>query len=203
MRTHKLYFTAIAILLTFTSTALPQSGRSAQTKIIDTYVRSIDKYIEGKGRQKIVVADVSGQDDKKAKWRRFASEKALEKYREGTETYTIAYNWKRAGRTVASNFTMFSGSGDWAQYDHHYFRPDGSAAYIKSELRTFYGDYIVIRERYFDSRGKLLRKQTRYLDLTTHKPKKPTDEMLSGGSIFSPGATYKKASKLPFARLLK
>lgn len=180
-----------------------QGSRSAAVRQIDKYVLSVDRIVENKRNRKYVVADTAGENDKRSKWKLFPSEKALEKYREDNETYTIAFNWKSRGRIVATNFTLFSGSGDWAHYVYHYFRPDGSAAFIKCELRTFYGDYIVISDWYFDRRGKLLRKRTKYFDLTTQKPKKPTADMLADGSDVCQDMTYKKAGKLPFAKLLK
>ena len=195
-------FCLIALLLFSMAVAPAQTNRPAAITQIDRYVRSVDRFVANKKNRKIVVADVAGQSNGKPKWRRFASENELEKFRENSETYTIAFNWKRGGRVVASNFTLFSESGDWAQYVDHYFRPDGTAALIKSELRTFYGDYIVIDIQYFDTRGRLIRKRSKYLDLVTNKPKKPTDEMRNENSGFFRGTIYKRVSKLPFARLL-
>ncbi len=202
MNTLSSSLTGLVLLLGLAPAVWPQLNRTHQVKQIDTYVRSVDKFIAPKQRLKIVIADVSSQDSNKPKWRRFASEKALAKFRENSETYTIAFNWKRSGRTVASNFTMFSESGDWAQYVYHYFRPDGSAAMIRTEMRTFMGDYIVIHDRYFDTKGRPISRRSKYLDLTTKKPKKPTAEMLDPNSEFFKADFYKTVAKLPFARLL-
>lgn len=176
-------------------------GRPAAIKKIDLYCKTVDALSKNGGAPELVFADTAGMNDKRSKWRRFASERALEKFRKRSETYSIAYNWRRGGRIVASNFTLFSGSGDWARYVYHCFREDGSVARVESELRTFYGDFIVIRRRYFDETGKQISTSVKYLDLTTRKPKKPDDGVM--GDDPAEVDYYKKTSKLPFARLIK
>ena len=179
-----------------------QGSRSTAVRQIDKYVRSVDRIVENKRNRKYVVADTAGENDERAKWKLFPSEKALEKYREDNETYTIALSWKSGGRTVASYLTLFSESGDWAHYVYLYFRPDGSLAYAESELRTFYGDYIAIHEYYYDNGGRRLRKRSKYLDLTTQKPKEPTAEMQRDSLDMVDGVIYKKVARLPFVHLL-
>lgn len=168
---------------------------------VDTYVRSVKKITAG-NRNRIVVADTGDHEANKAQWKKFASEKALEKYRETSETYSIAYNWKKDGKVVASNFTDFSPSGDWTQYTFHYFRPDGTLAKVESELRTFYGDWIVTRSYYFDTAGKRIKRTAKYLDLNTKKPKKPSKEITDDANGTFAVTYYKSVSKLPFAALI-
>lgn len=180
-----------------------QNIRAAEAKRIDAYCRSIDSFTKKRKGPELVFADTSDQTDSKEKWRKFASEKALEKFREQSETYTVAYVWRKNGRVAVTNFTLFSGSGDWAKYVYSYFRADGSLARVESELRTFYGDYIVIRRRYFDSAGRLVRKTDRYLDLQSKKPKKPDPEYIDANAGLDKGDYYMKTSKLPFARLIR
>ena len=168
---------------------------------IDAYVRDIKKVTAG-ARNKIVVADAGDYEQNKSDWRRFASEKALEKYRESSETYSIAYNWKKDGKLVASNFTDFSPSGDWTQYTFHYFRRDGTLAKVESELRTFYGNWIVTRSYYFDAGGKRIKRTAKYLDLNTKKPKKPSREIMDDANGTFAVTYYKSVSKLPFAELI-
>ena len=188
----------------FALLALPvfaQRGKTAEIKRIDAYVKTLDRFVKNR-KPHLIFADTSDYDaESKPKWQKFASEKALEKYRaEQSETYTVAYNWLQKGKIVESNFTLFSPSGDWAQYDFHYFRADGSVAKIASELRTFYGDLIVLRDFYFDNKGNVIRRTTRYRDLNTKKPvKKPKDSDFSGSEV----KTYKTVRRLPFAKLLK
>ena len=190
---------SISLLLVSVVSVLPQTKGTTTINQIDQYVRSIDKITDRKKEPDLVVADVSGYDERVEKWQLFKSSADLEKFREGTETYSIANNWRANGRIVESVFTLLSPSGDWAQYLTHYFRPDGSAAKVTSEMRTFNGDYIIIREMYFTRRGKLLKRTVKYLDLTTKKPKKPDAEIDNG----SEKEYYKKVSALPFYSLTR
>ena len=194
---------SIAVLIFTSAVGLPQSKGTATVSQIDTYVRSIDGLMKRQKEPSLIIADVSDYDTDEPKWQVFKSSKELEAFREKTETYTIANNWRSKGKLVSSLFTMFSPSGDWATYVTHYFRADGSAAKVNTEMRTFNGDYIIIRNFYFDSRGKLLRKSAKYLDLTTKKPKKPTAEMQDENSEFYKADFYKSVSALPFYPLTK
>ncbi|MBK8466494.1 MAG: hypothetical protein IPL32_11740 [Chloracidobacterium sp.] len=198
---NSILFLLTMIVFVFQSNLLGQSVK-AEVKSIDAYCKSLDAVGKKRKTPELVFADVSGLTDKTEKWRSFASEKALDKYREDSETYSIAYNWRKNGKIVVSNFTFFSGSGDWVKYVYHYFREDGTLARVESELRTFNGDYIVNRRRHFDRSGKLISKTEKYLDLTTKKPKKP-----EGGGVMGDNPKkidyYKTTGKLPFAHLLK
>jgi len=178
-----------------------QTNKNAEIKRINSYVKRTDAFTKRSKNPQLIFADISDyNDDSKSKWRKFASEKALEKFRETSETYTIAYNWQKSGKLVQSTFTLFSPSGDWAQYDSYYFRENGTLAKIASELRTFYGDLIVLRDLYFDGKGKLLRQTIRYRDLRTKKPvKKPKDSDYQSSDV----KIYKTVRQMPFARLLK
>ena len=64
------------------------------------------------------------------------------------------------------------------------------------------GDFIVIRRRYFDEKGKEIGGSVKYLDLFTRKPKKPEAGGVMGDDPKEVNY-YKKTSKLPFAHLLK
>lgn len=191
------------LLLPSSTAVLAQRSKAAEIKRIDRYVRSIDRLTNRSKGPDLVFADTAGSDDKTTSWRRFASTKELEKFRETKETYTVAYNWRSNGRIVAANFTLFSESGDWAKYVDHYFRADGTLAKVRSELRTFYGDYIVIRDIYFDTKGRRIKRTMKYLDLTTKKPKKPTADFLADNSMASEVDYFKRTNLLPFAKLLK
>jgi hypothetical protein len=198
-----LRFVTLLSVVCLSTAAFAQKSKIAEIKRIDAYCKTVDA-IPGKRKgAQLVFADVSDMNDKKEKWRKFASEKALEKFRETTETYTIAYNWLKNGKIVVSNFTLFSGSGDWAKYVYHYFRMDGSLARVESELRTFYGHYIAVRRLYFDRKGKMVHQSVKYLDLETKKPKKPSSDFLGDNSSWKEVDYFKKTSKLPFAHLLK
>ncbi len=183
------------------ATVFSQSRSTGEIKRTDVLVKTIERYTR-ENREKIVVADVSDFDKGTPEWKLFGSEQALDKYREGSETYTIALNWQRNGKIVASNFTLFSPSGDWSKFVFHYFRPDGSLALARSELRTFEGEYTVKEDRYFDSRGRLLKKTIQYFDLATGKPKKPTKELRDDNPSLYKVDYFLNVNKLPFAKLI-
>lgn len=190
----------ISLLIAATLTLGGIAAAQNSVAQIDTYVRSIKKVTAGT-KNKIVVADTGDYEANKSNWKKFASEKALEKHRETSETYSIAYNWKKDGKLVGSNFTDFSPSGDWTQYTFHYFRPDGTLAKVEAELRTFNGDWIVNRDYWFDKNGKQIKKTSKYLDLNTKKPKKPTSDIKDDTGVFA--VTYfKSVKKLPFTSLI-
>jgi hypothetical protein len=191
----------IAIFSLFVSA---QTNKKAEIKRIDAYVKTVDAFVKKNKSPHLVFADVSDYEtDSKAKWRKFSSEKALEKFRETTETYTIAYNWKRNGKIIRSSFTLFSPSGDWAKYVHFYFREDGTLAKSETEMRTFVGDFAAQRDFYFDRKGRLLKKTIEYKDLDG-KPKQVAEDDLQNNLFFLGKENYyKKTSRLPFASLLK
>ncbi len=204
MKKYSLLIIAL-LLLGFQNLSFAQTNKRTEIRRIEAYCKTIDTFVRRNKNPHLVFADISDyNDDSKSKWRKFASDKALEKFRTRNETYTIAYNWRKNGKLIHSAFTLFSPSGDWAQYVHHYFRPDGTLAKVKSELRTFYGDLIVLQTLYFNGKGRLLRKTIQYKDLRTGKPTKPEKEYLEGTTDFVNGKDYfKKVSKLPFAKLLR
>lgn len=194
---------AVFTFVIFALSVLPiaaQTNKNAEIKRINAYVKKLEAIAE-KQKPHLIFADTSDYNDEgTAKWRKFASAKALETFRTRNETYTIAYNWRKSGKLVQATFTRFSPSGDWAQYDSYYFRADGSLAKTASELRTFYGDLIVLRDFYFDNKGKQIRQTTRYRDLRTKKPiAKPKDADFSGSDV----KIYKTVRRLPFAKLIK
>jgi hypothetical protein len=104
--------------------------------------------------------------------------------------------WTRDGKVVLAFFGFTSGSGDWYHFIKYYYREDGTLAKIQARLNTFYGNVSVLRDRYYDANGKLLKSTRRYLDIETHKPVKKANFHDDQIPMFS------KASALPFFRLL-
>ena len=199
-------FTFLIAFLAFQSLfVFAQTTKKAEIKRIDAYCKTVDAFTKRYKNPQLIYADTSDYNrNSKPKWRKFASGKALEKFREKSETYTIAYNWQKNGKIVKSNFTLFSPSGDWANYVYHNFRADGTLAKVESETRTFNGDLIIIQNFYFNRQGKLLKRSVKYLDLQTQKPIKQTKEFLETRGDFSNDVEYfKKTGKLPFANLLR
>lgn len=169
-------------------------GQSALADV-EAYVASVNAFAEKEGEPHVIFADVSDYNEgSKAVWKKYDSLKDFENSREEEESYTIAFVWKKEDKIVAVNFTYSSPSGDWAHYVEYVFRPDGSAAGVRKELRTFLGDLIVIRTTLFDEKGVELKSTKEFLDLESEKPVKPTD---SFQDIDVP--LYKKTADLPFA----
>lgn len=179
-------------LLTISLFAETGSGQStSEIRRIDSYVKELAVYVDRPSAKLEIYADVSKTEN--PRWRKFRSEKSLEKFRESNEVYDIAYVWRRNGKIVVVNFTFSSGSGDWAHYVFHRFRPNGTLAYVEADLRTFYGYMSVQRTFYYDARGKLLKKRTKYRDVITDKPKTP------GGDFYNNKVRiYKTTKRLPF-----
>lgn len=197
-------FLLIVYLAAANGTVTAQAAKRTATQQIDTYCKSVEKFTIAQEKAALIFADTSGDEGGKPKWKKFASQEAHEKFRESSETYEIAYAWRRNSRLVAANFTYFSESGDWAKYVNHCFRADGSLAKVSIDYRTFYGDFILLKDMYFSTAGRLLKVKSKTLDLTTHEPKKVGRDYLdeNAGHINSVGY-YMSVGKLPFAHLLK
>jgi hypothetical protein len=177
---------------------------TAESRSIDAYCKTVDAIQKRRKLPDLVFADTSSgyEKDEKAAWRKFASVKALDKFRDKSETYTVAYNWLKNGKVVLSTFTLSSPSGDWAEYINSYYREDGTLAKAKIDYRTFMGDIIVLQDLYFNSAGKQIKKNLRYQDLKTHKPKKVAEGSFDS-SILNEVDYYMTTKKLPFANLMK
>jgi hypothetical protein len=178
-----------------------KDAAGVDVKNIDAYVRSVDAYVKSHKSPNMVFADTADASDSKSKWKKFASEKALEDYRKKTETYEICYVWQRSGTISETSGTMFSPSGDWVEYIYHYFRADGTLAKVESDFRSFNGNIIIERSLYFDRKGKQIKTATQYRDLKTRKFKKP-DSAANFASSMNKLDVYKTTKKLPFAHLL-
>ena len=178
-----------------------QAKVSPDVKKIDAYVKTVDAVRTKLKKPSLVFGDTADIESDKEKWQKFASDNALEKFRTRNEVYNIAYNWLSGGKIVQSSFTLSSPSGDWAKYNNHYFRADGTLAMIESDYRTFLGDFMVIRRRYFDTAGKQIHMTEKYLDLKSRKPKKHSDGVM--GDDRDEVDYYLTTATLPFASLLK
>lgn len=179
----------------------PSAHRSQNTTdipAIEAYAKQLDAFARRNARRGRLFADTANYETRDAppRWREFRSKSALRR----AEVYSAATAWiNAAGAPLIAEFSLSSPSGDWAQYVTYYYRDDGGLAKVHSELRTFMGDLIVLRDRLYDPQGKLLRETTRYLDLKTRKPRKVGE----GGFMDVPFELYAKASELPFYSLLK
>lgn len=181
----------VLLLLIFGLSEIGSGQRRIETKQVDRYVRQLTTYVDRPSTRVEVYANVS--ETARPSWRKFRSKKSLEKFRESTEVYEIAYVWRRNAKIVAVSFTFSSGSGDWAHYVFHYFRADGTIAYVDADLRTFYGNMSVLRTFYYRPTGKPITKRTEYRDIQTNRPKVPTDNFIDNKVRI-----YKKTNRLPF-----
>ncbi|NNE68539.1 MAG: hypothetical protein HKN33_18375 [Pyrinomonadaceae bacterium] len=161
---------------------------------IRAYVKSVQKDVQKKGVPDTVVADISDYNNsEKPEWKTYESAHAYET--DERESYTTAFIWKKEGRITQVNFTYSSPSGDWAQYVFHTYYPNGKAAKIDRELRTFLGDVIVNRVSYYDKKGKAVAENVTYRDLETKKLiRKPESFMDMEAEI------YMNSSDLPFSK---
>ncbi len=178
-----------------------KSDENNEIQKIDEYSKTLDTFVEKNKSPHLVFADVSKNE--KPKWKKFESEKALNEFREISETYSISYNWQKNGKIVISNFTLFSESGDWIKYVYLYFREDGTLAKAESQLNTFYGNFSFLQDIYFDEKGNILKNISKYLDLETKKPKTPDKgDIFDNGDRINP-FYFKTADQLPYNHLLK
>jgi hypothetical protein len=218
MRSLLFSFLLVALLLT-----LSQSYRSAhavvarrgdsdslaasQTKqsdiaAIETYTRGLDGYIRRNARGARYFADTASyeQENAPARWQEFRTKSALDNAWQNGKTYTSSNVWfNQTGELAVALFTFSSPSGDWAQYMTNYYRKDGTLARTSAELRTFMGNIIRIYDRLYNDKGRLVKEQTRYLDLKTRRPKRVNkDEFMD-----MEAPLYASTRALPFYKLLK
>ncbi|HKS29188.1 MAG TPA: hypothetical protein VJS44_15275 [Pyrinomonadaceae bacterium] len=169
---------------------------------IEVYARGLDGYIRRNARAARYFADNNTYEaeDKPVVWQEFRTKAALDAAWQNGKTYSSSNVWfSQTGELVVALFTFSSPSGDWAQYMTNYYRKDGTLAKSSAELRTFMGDIIRIYDRLYDDKGKLLREQTRFLDLKTRRPKRvKKDEFMD-----MEAPLYASTSALPFYKLLK
>jgi hypothetical protein len=191
------------ICITFSAPIFAQTDASAAKQIRDAeiarikaYSRELDDYSKRNQKLHRVFGDVSSEEEPKSRWREFKSEKE----RDDAATGDRANVWAQDGAVVLACYTFQSASGDWAHYVNYYFREDGSLAKIHAQLNTFYGNMTVIRERFYDSKGKLLSSSQQFLDMETQKKKKPGED--GQEFIDEPITAYRTVKALPFYTLL-
>jgi hypothetical protein len=178
------------------------AAAQAEIATIESYTSGLDRYIKRNAQRARYFADTSSYEVQNAppRWQEFKTRRALDKAWQDGQTYKSSNVWfNPSGELVVALFTLSSPSGDWAQYVTNYYRSDGTLAKSTSELRTFMGNLVVIRNRFYDSGGKMIRERTRHLDLKTRRPKqvKPGDYMDMEAPL------YARTTDLPFNNLLK
>ena len=192
--THIVSVLCLLFVLGFEDSVVAQT-RKAQLVDINSYVAEVDRFTKRNTKARRIFADVATADDNNPRWREFKTKREFDKF-EGNPDES-AFVWTRAEKIIAAAFTFTSQSGDWAHMVTYYFREDGTLAKIEAQLNTFYGDVSVVRNQYFNNAGVRISSSERILDLKTQKPvKKPADY------FDQPVTVFKKASELPFYKLL-
>ena len=165
---------------------------------IERYVETVSSLMK-KTKQRIF-ADVAS-DGKKANWKQIKTERLRDAADGGDNLNENAYVWTKSGKIAAATFTFQSPSRDWAHFVTYYFRSDGTLAKAESALNTFYGNLTIERNYYFDSKGKFLKQNAKYLDLKTQKPVSPKELNRNGEFIDEKVKFFKNTSELPFIGL--
>lgn len=198
MKKYRHLFFPLVFLASLLPAAVAQTTPDTPAvKRAKAYAETIEKFVERAKKPHLVIADVSDYNNsEKPVWKSYASEEEFEK--SGAESYMTAYIWKKDGRVVQVNTTYSSPSGDWAEFYFQTYRADGSLARVDRELRTFLGDIIVNRIRFYDEQGGLLKETETYRDLQTRKPVAPTDDYQD----VEAGEIYLRTKDQPFAALM-
>ena len=69
-------------------------------------------------------------------------------------------------------------------------------------MNTFYGNVTAERNYYFDSKGKILKQNAKYLDLKTQKPINLREHVKKQEFIDQQVKIFKNTNKLPFIKLI-
>jgi hypothetical protein len=184
----RLVASALSVILL---SLFPTFAQRPAIAAISSYTTQVDKFI-GHHRGRVFANAVT--EDEQDNWREFKGVGELE--RSETAYDERANVWLKSKNPVAARFALTSPSGDWIHYLYYYFRADGTLAKIQSRLNTFHGNVTVIRDKFYDAEGKLLRTTTRYLDLHSQKPIRPRDFMDDEIPV------YQRTQDLPFYKLL-
>jgi hypothetical protein len=163
---------------------------------IGSYAKSIDQFTKRNAGKRRIFGIVPGEEDQPDKWAEFKFVRQAVQ----ANLHDSAYVWLKDGKVVAAQFSLTSSSGDWYHYVNYYFRADGTLAKIHAQLNTFAapdGGISVVRDKFYNSSGKLLRTATRYLDLESQKPRK------RGEFMDQPILVYQTVRDLPFTKLLR
>ena len=204
--TKRLLF-SVGACIAFAAPTLAQTNASTNKQIRDAeiarikaYCQELDDYAKRNPKLKRVFGDISsGMKGDKIRWREFKPKSEEDMDYIGS-LMSNAFVSSKDGAAVLASCAFQSPSGDWAHDVNYYFREDGSLARIHAELGTFIGNMTVIRERFYDGQGKLLRSSQQFLDMETKKKKKPGED---GEEFFDqPVPIYRTVKALPFYTLL-
>lgn len=186
----------LILLLVFFNQNFAQTKTVAQ---IDKYAKTVSRLMETQKQR--IFADISS-NGKKSNWKEFKTEKTRDSADTGDNLSKNAYVWMKDGKIVSTTFTFQSPSRDWAHFVTYYFRADGTLAKAESTLNTFYGNVTADRNYYFDSKGKIVKQNVKYLDLETQKPINLIQLRKRQDFIDRKVKFFKTTNKLPFIKLI-
>src|SRR5258708_1297425 len=192
------YFVTLLAFSAFAVAQEKQIAAPAKTELaaIIAYARSTDQFTKRNLKQRRLFGNVAGVEDLQDKWRVFKTTRQMEQ----ADGYESVLVWLKDGNAVIAKCSFTSPSGDWYHFVNYYFRADGTLAKIHAQLNTFSaadGGMSVVRDQFYDPKGGLLQRSTRYLDLKSQRPRKRADFM------DQPIPVYKFVRSLPFASLLR
>jgi hypothetical protein len=107
-----------------------------------------------------------------------------------------AWVWENNGNIVHARITLPTES--WTTVADYCFRPDGTTAEIVSDVENFAVNEIDHHEWDFDNRARIRDIREQFLDLDTHKPRKPERDLTEVDTTI-----YFKAADLPFRALVQ
>ncbi len=111
--------------------------------------------------------------------------------------YDMASAWTLPSGILFVSTLATSSSADWNDYTDYCYRPNGTLAWMESELRTLpRGGARRIRTWVFSQDGNVVSQVTRVLDLVTGKPLKTSSYIEREEPIFL------TPQRLPFTELL-
>jgi hypothetical protein len=189
---------ALAVLaLAQTNAGANKQIRGAEIARIKAYCQQLDNFAKRNPKLGRLFAnlssDISGQ---KSQWREFKSEEERAEADTSDGLYDNANAWSKDGALVLVYSNFQTDSGDWVHQVDYYYRKDGSLAKIHARLDTFYGNVIVIRNRFYDPKGRLLSSSQQFFDLQTKKKIRPGADGVSFKD--EPIPVYRTVEALPF-----
>src|SRR5882724_10702268 len=109
-------------------TAASSSARSEEIAAIQTYCKSVDRFIRRYLKTLRIFANVASARKPRPDWRQFKSEEKRQNAWTGDNLNQNAYVWTKQAKIIGAHFLFQSESGDWAHYVMCYYRADGSLA---------------------------------------------------------------------------
>jgi hypothetical protein len=192
----------VVSVLAQTQSAENQTTPLTGVAAIDAYCKELDSFRKGKHNRarvfsKIIPPDQSGET-LSGNWREFKNAKSRESDFTSDHLYDVGDVWMRAGKVVVAEFE-FGTAGDWSQVVTYYFRADGGLAKMRSNYGRFMGHIRIVKDKFYDSKGKRLQTRLQCSDLEESGRRKKCS---SDASEYD-ADVYKRVQNLPLYGVLK